>query len=250
MKKITLFLLIGPFLILSCDDSGNGSFSLGPGEGVQAISGSTTGFAVVDDYLYTLNGTGLTVFRISSDSPTKVREITITETAETIFQYQNNLLIGTQGGMLIYNIDSRSNPTFLSSVFHQTACDPVIAKDDIAYVTIRTGLVCNTNRIDLNRLIVVDIEDVEAPVELTSLSMQNPRGLTISGNNLYVCEGKFGLKQFDISDKTNPMIEKSYANIPSNDVIALGSTLIVTSDEGISQFTIRNDELELLSSFR
>ncbi len=248
MKKIVYPIYLA-ILLISCAETSDGDFSLGSGDGVQVISGSTTGFAIVDDFLYVLNKDGLKVLSIATENPAQISTITITETAETIFQYENNLLIGTQSGMLIYNIDDPASPQFMSSVFHQTACDPVIAKDDIAYLTIREGLNCN-NRAGVNRLIVVDISNLEGPVELEQISMLNPRGLTIFGDNLYVCEGDFGLKQFDISDKENPVFEKIYQNIESNDVIAVGETLIITGDDGISQYQIENDGLTLLSAFK
>ena len=80
---------------------------------------------------------------------------------ETLFTFKDRLFIGSNVGMLAYNISDPSSPQYLSSYSHLTSCDPVVANDDYAFVTLRAGTACgatNTNQMD-----VLDIVDIMSP---------------------------------------------------------------------------------------
>ena len=59
---------------------------------------------------------------------------------ETIFPFKDKLFIGSQNGMFVYNINNADNPSLVGQFSHVQSCDPVIADDDYAYVTLRTAL--------------------------------------------------------------------------------------------------------------
>lgn len=83
--------------------------------------------------------------------------------------------------------------------------------------------------------------------------MKNPHGLSISGNNLFICEGDFGLKSFNASDVLK-VVEKLLQHLPmikATDVIAAPNSLIVTGDDGIYQFNYSNaSNLKQLSKLK
>ena len=126
-----------------------------------------------------------------------VRTISLSNGVETIFSKGSNIFIGTQMGMFIYEMSSDGNLSYVSEYEHVVSCDPVVADADYAYVTLRSGTWCEgfTNQLDL-----IDITDLTNPVLEKTFNMDNPHGLSIKGDNLYLCEGEFGLKTFDISD--------------------------------------------------
>ncbi|NQZ78978.1 MAG: hypothetical protein HRT61_23100 [Ekhidna sp.] len=248
MKRICFLILL--IAICSCgagDDGGN--LSIGDGSGGVGISGSLAGFAVVDDFLYVLANDGMSVLDISEVNPTLINRIPIQSDAETIYRYGENLLLGTRQGMIIYDISIRSSPRYMAEINHQTACDPVVAIDSIAYVTTRSGQTCN-NIWAPNQMIVVNLSNLSAPEELKQIQMINPRGLGFWEDKLFVCEGDFGLKVFDIVDRSSPEYVQIYDDIAANDVIVIDGTLIVTGSEGIWQFSILSEGLELLSQIR
>jgi hypothetical protein len=138
--------------------------------------------------------------------------------------------------MLIYDNSDPSNPTLLSKYEHVTSCDPVVVKDDYAYVTLRSGSTCQgfTNQLD-----IVDVSDAENPHLVKTYPMQNPQGLSIYGNCLYICEGDFGFKSFtlDFNDPTAITLTNTDPSIHAFDVITLPNLLMIVGNDGFYQYS-------------
>lgn len=202
--------------------------------------GSMARFTLMNDYLYTVGINNLSLFDVKTASnPTFLKAITLGWGVETIFPYENKLFIGTNSGMHIFSATDPANPVKLSTYSHIFACDPVVVQGKYAYVTLRTGNMC---RQASNQLEVVDIEDPTKPKQIAVYPMQNPHGLSTSGNNLFLCEGNYGIKSFNITDKTKigDNMLQHLNNIKSFDVIAGPKSLIVTGEDGVYQFNYNN----------
>lgn len=250
MIKAIKYIYVAVFMVMfSCDQEGDSIF-LGSGDGFSAVSGSNTGFTMIGDHLYALSFKDLTIYDISDSSEIILKNrIEISDDAETIFGYQQYLLLGRQNGISVYDVgENPTSPTFLSVYAHQTACDPVIARDGVAYFTIRSGTGCGLNR--TNQLVVLDISDPTNPVLMDETNMQSPRGLAIHGNNLYISDGTSGIQQFDISDKFSPEFVDTAIPSFSNDLIALDSVLISVGSNSVDQYQINEDGLTILSRLR
>lgn len=202
--------------------------------------GSMARFTLMNDYLYTVGMNNLSLFDIKNASnPTFLKAISLGWGVETIFPYESKLFIGTNRGMHIFSAADPASPVQLSTYSHIFACDPVVVQGKYAYVTLRTGNMC---RQASNQLEVVDIEDPTKPKQVAVYPMQNPHGLSTSGDNLFLCEGAYGIKSFSIADKTkigNNMLQH-LSNIKSFDVIAGPKSLIVTGEDGVYQFNYTN----------
>lgn len=213
------------------------------------IGGSMSRFALLNNYLYTITNSVLSSFDVSnSNNPTKQADLNIPASAETIFPFKSNLLIGTTTGMLTYNLSNPSSPQYISSFTHATSCDPVVAQGNYAYVTLRSGNSCNNNTNELN---VIDINDFYNPTLVKTYSMTNPHGLGIDNNLLFICDGSDGLK---IYDATNPeTIDQNkiaqYSNINTFDVIPYNKIAIMVGSSGIFQYDYSDSKnIKLLSS--
>ena len=79
--------------------------------------------------------------------------------------------------------------------------------------------------------------------------MKHPHGLTLAGDFLFVCEGQFGLKVLDVSNRDKVQEIDFHKDIPSRDVIALpNETLLVIGDKGFRQYSIKDPKhMEFLS---
>lgn len=229
MKKINIILYsLAIFALISqgCDSEGlsdvsSPDFSTGRG-------GSMASFSVVGDNLYVVNGSHLKIYDVTqSNQPVLSADANFDRVLETTFVLGDNLFVGSQTGMLIYDISNPSTPILLSTFEHVTSCDPVVVTGNIAYVTLREGTDCNWGN---NLLDIIDITDKRDPQLLNTMSMINPHGLAVDGNLLFVCEGAFGLKIFDISNRVQPMLIEHITNINTYDVIATSGNLIVTGD--------------------
>ncbi len=217
------------------------SGSTSGGGGDVGTAGSMARFAIVDNYLYVLDGNTMKIFDITDqENPKELDQTQMDFAIETIFPYEDKLFIGGTQGMFIYDNTDPVNPKLLSKFEHLFSCDPVVVQNDIAYITLRNGTPCRTT---VNQLDIVNIADPTKPTLVKSYPMHNPHGLSIQGNTLYVCDGNQGLKAFDVTDVNNiqsvgkdPSLRKAF------DVIALGGTqtLIVVGRDGIYQYDNSN----------
>ena len=220
----------------SSSSSGPTSSSSGTSIG---FAGSMARFAITGNTLYVINSSYmLIVFDISTaDNPSKQNTIYTGWTAETIFPYNNNLFIGTQSGMIVYNISDPLQPTNQSTFWHSTGCDPVVVEGNYAFITIRTGTICNSSNVT-NRLDVVNISNINSPFLEKSYAMNNPYGLGIDKNTLFICDGSAGLKIYDISnvDNISGNLLVTYPDNVAIDVIPLGAVLLMVGGNGFYQY--------------
>lgn len=162
------------------------------------IGGSMARFTIMSDYLYAIEESGMELFDLSNPiSPDNIGFVDIGWGIETIFPYEDKLFIGSNSGMFIYDNSVPSQPSLLAEFAHARACDPVFVKDNHAYVTLRSGTLCDGF---INQLDLIDITTLTNPQLLKTFPMDNPHGLSIKEDKLFLCEGEFGVKSFDISD--------------------------------------------------
>lgn len=246
MKFIPIHIVIYTFvlfLLVDCSQKAeiNGQSATGKG-------GSMARFAIKGDYLYTVDMQNLRTFDISNAAnPTYKTQTMLGFDIETIFPYSQYLLIGTQTGMQIVSIQNPQNPQWLSTYAHIRTCDPVVAQDSIAYVTLRAGRTCGTA--NLNQLEVISIINPNSPQILTTYPLTNPYGLGIDGNKLFVCDGNAGLRVFRLNTPTNLTQTAQHNIADAYDVIPHNNTLILSGGEGIYQYSYSqaNDNITYLS---
>lgn len=211
-------------------------------------AGSLARFAVSNEHLYTVDDQNLLVFDVTqAANPVAGSEQQVGFMIETIFPYRDNLFIGSQNSMFIYDNSAPESPTYVSSFSHATSCDPVVANDSLAYVTLRTGNTCQGVQ---NQLDVVDVRNVHNPMLTATYVMENPHGLGIDGTTLFVCEGEQGLKVFDATNTyaIDQNLVAHFDDVFAYDVIPMNGTLILIGDDGIYQYDYTDrDNIRLLS---
>jgi len=198
--------------------------------------GSLARFMVYEDFLYAVDNYSLRMFTVSTPSnPSMVKEMYVGWNIETLFPYENKLFLGSTTGMYIYSLADPANPIFISQFRHASSCDPVVVNGDYAYVTLRAGNLCG----DINsQLDVIDIKDLQNPVLLKEYPMEEPYGLGIDDNLLFVCDGPAGLKIYNAADPLAIDEHKlaQYKDIQAFDVIPLGEVLIMIGTDGLYQY--------------
>ena len=208
--------------------------------------GSLARFKIVNNYLYAVDSHTINVFEISElGNPKDLEDIYAGFDIETIFNRDNYLFLGSMRGMYIYDITTPATPTFISEFQHGTACDPVVVDGDYAYITLRGGNNCGATE---SGLFIIDISDITTPILTTSYEMDEPYGLGIKENKLFICDGKSGLKVYDKTNIDNLVTLKHYENIITFDVIPLDEILIMIGDEILYQYRYLDNDLELISS--
>lgn len=249
MKKFSFYLLLMT-LVLSCGKDGSSDTATISGSnetpGNSGGGGSTARFAISGNTLYTVNTRSLKTFDISTPGKPVAQSITaIGNDIETIFPKDDYLFIGSQSGMFIYDISNPSAPMRVGHYEHVVSCDPVVANDDYAYVTLRSAMNGQCRR-GINQLEILDISNPAFPQIISQKPMKSPRGLGIDANlNLYVCDE--GLVHFDV---TQPNFIKQLGVYPMDgalDVIPVGNRLFVIAQDGFYQYELVNGALSLLS---
>jgi len=211
--------------------------------------GSMARFTLVNDYLYTVTNSTLNVFNVSTPSdPGFSNKITFGWNIETIYPFNNKLYIGSGTGMYVYDIQSSpDNPVYDGACMHLSSCDPVIADDKYAYVTLSSGKTCGGT---LNELDIVDLNfwaDNTLGL-IKKYPMTNPQGLSKDGNTLFICDGKDGLKVYDASNVMNLKMIAHIANGNALDLVAIDGVATVITTNGLFQYNYSDlTNIKLLS---
>ena len=145
------------------------------------------------------------------------------------------------------NINNKESPEWVSTYEHMTSCDPVVVQGDYAFVTLRGGTECQGFS---NQLDIIDISDLVRPELFKTYSMINPHGLGVDDNCLFITEGEYGLKMFDISNLENIELIKHFEDISSIDVIPFMDVLMVIGSDGFHQYNYDCElgEIEYIST--
>jgi len=240
------------YSVISCGKESDGGGFDGGGLS-EGKGGSMARFAIKGDYLYTVSFDTMKIFDITDAANPKYypqRDMRVGFDIETIFPMDTLLFIGARSGMYVYDIKVPQFPTRLAEVFHITSCDPVVAQDNYAYVTLNTNA-RGCGRVSNNVLHVYDISSPLKPVLKRTLTMNGPTGLGVDGTKLFVCDR--GLKQYDISDPLNIRQTGDLAEIEevdiraAYDVIPVNGLLILVAKEGLFQFDYTGKDLKFVS---
>ncbi|MEN9345290.1 MAG: hypothetical protein RLZZ60_759 [Bacteroidota bacterium] len=100
------------------------------------------------------------------------------------------------------------------------------------FSTVRTGTVCN--QFGQSALFIHDVTDKTAPRLEFNLTLDQPKGLGIDGNLLFICQGNKGMAVYNW-DESNKKLSYLYQKIDlyAFDVITGNNTLIVAADNGL-----------------
>ena len=228
--------------------SSSSSASANPSKSSVGMGGSMARITLLNDHLYTVSTYELYTFNISNPREPKYvtkSAIANNQIIETIYPFKNKLFIGSTQGMFIYDVSTPGNPVKQGQFIHARSCDPVIADDTKAWVTLRSGTTCGGS---VNQLEVVDIKDLSKPFLIKAYSLTNPFGLGKEGNTLWICDGKDGAKVYDATDANDLKLIKKIDGMETYDVIAYNNRALVVAKDGLYQFDYSNvNNIRLLS---
>ncbi len=203
--------------------------------------GSLARFNIVNDYLYAVDSHSINVFEISNlENPVDLEDVYAGFDIETIFNKDGHLFLGSMRGMYIYDISNPATPEFVSEFQHGTACDPVVVDENYAYVTLRGGNGCGALE---SGLFIVDISNISSPELRITYPLDEPYGLGIKDNFIFICDGAAGLKVYDKSDVDNLVPLSHFEDIVTYDVIPLESHLLMVGEEVLYQYQYQDNNI-------
>jgi hypothetical protein len=220
-------------LFMSASQTGSGPSATASPAGA-GTGGSMARFTIVNNYMYAVSESALNVVSISNPAePFVNNRVNIGWGIETIYPFSNRLFIGSNSGMFVYDITNPTTPIRLSSFAHARSCDPVIADNNNAFVTLRSGTACQGFN---NQLDVLDITNITNPVLKKTYPMTNPHGLSKDGNTLIICDGGAGVKFYNAADINNLALLKTISGMEAYDVIAQNGWALVVAKDGLYQY--------------
>ncbi len=246
MKHFLYITFLFSIIFLSCeDDSSDFVFEASDGQ-----AGSLARFISLNNRLYIIDDENLSIFNNSDPSELSfIRTTYLGPGVETIFPYENLLFFGTSTGMLIYDNSDPDNPQFISRYEHVEACDPVAVKDNYAYLTLRSNSFLgelNPCFRGVSELQVIDVSELQNPFIVNSWTLPNPIGLSITGDDLFVCDNVGGMTQFDITETPWINFQENFTDILGHDLIIKDDLMMVVSSDKLQQYKITENGLEEL----
>ncbi len=221
-------------LLFSCTKDSDGTMnaaSNGSGKG-----GSLARFTIVDNNLYLVDDASLKVFNISNPANTVLRNtVALRFGVETIFPYKDKLFIGSRDGMYIYSIANPESPVLLGEARHTRSCDPVVANDSTAFVTLRGNQPCGPAE---DGLYIYSIKNILSPTLINKQLIPTPNGLALQDSILYVCQKNNGMSIYNVSTAAAPVLRTRLTNKVFEDVICYGDLLICYVSTGLALYDI------------
>jgi hypothetical protein len=212
--------------------------SVGPGSSSNGTGGSLARFTIAGNYLYIVDNNKLNTYDITRpDTPVFSNTVTIGNGIETIFPYGNHLYIGSQTGMFIYSLANPAVPAYTGEAQHLRSCDPVVANDSAAFVTLRSGSACGPA---IEGLYIYDTRNLMSPQLITTINLATPWGLGLKDSILYVCGGTNGMSVVNVADLQHPVMLQTIRGHDFRDVIADRNLLVGYVADGIALYDIGN----------
>jgi hypothetical protein len=243
MKKYRKYflLIVIPLILTGCAMSEKND----TGGDVSGKGGSLARFTISGDYLYTVDQSSLhTVSLANAEHPQKVADKSLGIYTETIYPYQNKLLLGTETGMFVFDLQNPASPQQITYFQHIRSCDPVVAQNGFAYITLNSmNQRCSNGS---NELQILDISNLNSPQLVKTMSLTTPLGLDINNDTLYLCDQ--GLRVINVADKQNPVEINHLYDIQAQDVICQQGRIIVIGIDGLHQYKQSTSGLQKIST--
>jgi len=233
LKSIVYFTTL--VIFSNCSKDGDAGLASGASSGK---GGSLARFTIVGDYLYLADYNTIEIYNISNASdPVDKGSVQVGFGVETIFPYKDKLFIGSVDGMYIYSLTDPAKPVKLGSARHVRSCDPVVANDSTAFVTLRGGSACGAAQ---DGLYVYNITNVTEPVQKALLPISTPYGLGLSDTVVFVCRGSNGLTAVNVKKPEAPKEMYTLKDENYMDVIPLDNFLLCYVGSGLSIYDKTN----------
>ena len=210
------------------------------------VAGSMASMVLLNNYLYAISEMhSLGIVDVSNASHPKLDSSFFAGfDLETIYPFKDKLFLGSGIGVFMYDVSNPEQPVSIGNFEHGTACDPVIADSDYAYVTLHSGGFCGGTQ---NELDVVDVKDITNSKLVKTYNLTKPTGLCKDENLLFVCDDS-EVKVFDASNPAGLVLLQQIQSNQPYDVIAANKKLVVVNADGISQYDYTNiSNIRLLS---
>ena len=211
------------------------------------VNSSYSSMITVGNFLYQVDPVFIITYDVSDPAdPIEIDRQELGFEIETVYHFGGVLFVGSARALYIFEIDEKGIPVEKSETVYdtfeanQTPCDPVVSDGQFAYVTLSTTTTNPTSACfrpePFNMLFVYDISNISEPKLVVEQELNEPKGLSLDGDYLFVCDGSNGLVIFDKSDINNLTKISHLQDGYARDVIAREDHLIVIGLDELRQY--------------
>ena len=198
--------------------------------------GSLARFTIAHNHLYLADYNSLKVYDLTDPAtPVQKNAINVGFGVETIYPYGDKLFIGSRDGMYIYSITDPGKPVKLGEARHVRSCDPVVANDTVAYVTLRGNSACGSAQ---DGLYVYDIKNITNPLQKSLLPLSQAGGLGLRDSVVFISRGNAGLSVVNIKNPESPTLMYTVNDAEYMDVIPYNDVLLCYVSNGLLVYDI------------
>lgn len=246
MKHLTFLFLITIFVSCTTDFGGQSADDTS----APSINGSYTTMLTVGNRLYAVSTEELTTYDITNrKSPEVIDRQSVGFQIESLYHYDQVLFIGSQSSLHIFSLDGSGVPERRSETPYAEfdgaqPCDPVVSNGEKAFVTLSSDVIerseCGLRSVLINELRVYDVTDLENPSLEVIMEMDQPKGLSLDGNLLFIALKKDGALILDVSNVHDIKTIKHFPGFDAFDLIARNGTLLVVGPKQIHTYDYNN----------
>jgi len=228
------------------------------GLGGHGGAGALTQMMQIDDVLYVMEPPSnytigyLTVLDIQDPTNPQILQVIELDNAPEALTYSPPVLaVSGRTGLIFISVADPKNPEIISSFQPDSQCqyvfptfvswyfsDPLVIQGDIAYRTVGWEI-CNQGANIPPEMQIIDLSNLAEPLLLDRLPMNDPQGITILGNYLYIADGCDGVKVIDISNPEDPTLVRTLnTNECVKDLILNHFDLYTLGDYGVQAFYV------------
>jgi hypothetical protein len=197
--------------------------------------------------LYLVNDSQIKTFDVTdSKNPVLLNTTDLGDEIESLYHYDGLLLVGSSSIMYILEINEKGIPERknITPYNNISFCinDPIVARNNFAYVTLSSVDIPACDRPELDELRVYDIQNIERPVLLETIDMSKPKGMGFGKKYLFVCDQEDGLVIFNIENPKSPVLYSTLGGFSAFDVIIRNNILIVACVNELRQYDISDED--------
>lgn len=212
---------------------------------VNALSGSYANMIAAGEHLYVIGDTELITYKQQPDASVKEMDRQLLgPDLESLHYRKGVLFIGSSLTMYICKLDVENIPVLQSRTLYSDLsdfqpCDPIVANDEIAVVSLSSSVQvdedgCGLEEVDEIR--IYDILDISSPELITTVEMDNPKGMALDGHLLFVCEKSNGLKVIDVSEPAQPKQMYHFEGFETYDAVATGTSVLLVGASNLYEY--------------
>jgi len=249
--KITIYIILTFLLFNSCKKEAEADYT--PATPIKIEPGPKYMQIIHNQYMYQLwqnpasgKRRRLRVYNIqNAANPILIQDInaSYSDNVKSLFIYDEHLYLRSDYSATSYSLAIPESPERVGSNGFMSSCTPILFYKTYMFASAAKNPECGYNSSSLD---LIDISNKSRPNMVKSYSFEDPRGMAIKDQLMYLCDGVKGLLILDISNPLNIQVLRTLDSIKNTFEAKIeGNTLFLNGSEAVYQYDC-SDPLNLV----